>query len=78
LITSQGQTLLHKITDVAYAEWDHCHALADLEKSIEQSELGAASLAAWTEEVIAWESDHTKPNPFNSQSQGKFKILKHD
>ncbi|KAG2037090.1 hypothetical protein BDR03DRAFT_934153 [Suillus americanus] len=68
-VTGLGRTLLRKITDAAYAERDHRHALADLEGSIEQSELGAASLAAWTEEVIAWESDHTKPNPFNSQSQ---------
>ncbi|KAG2132161.1 hypothetical protein BD769DRAFT_1627646 [Suillus cothurnatus] len=68
-VTGLGQTLLHKITDAVYAEQDHRHALADLEGSIKQSELGAASLMAWTEEVIAWESDHTKPNPFNSQSQ---------
>ncbi|KAG2152984.1 uncharacterized protein EDB93DRAFT_1239811 [Suillus bovinus] len=68
-VTGLGRTLLRKITDATYAEQDHHHALVDLEGSIKQSELGAASLVAWTEEVIAWESDHTKPNPFNSQSQ---------
>ncbi|KAG1864355.1 hypothetical protein F4604DRAFT_1882078 [Suillus subluteus] len=43
--------------------------LLHLEGSIKESELGAALLAAWREEVVAWENDHTKPNPFNSQSR---------
>ncbi|KAG2111490.1 hypothetical protein DEU56DRAFT_919993 [Suillus clintonianus] len=68
-VTGLGRTLLRKITDATHAERDHRHALADLEGSIKESELGAVSLVAWTEEVVAWESDHTKPNPFNSQSQ---------
>ncbi|KIK47784.1 hypothetical protein CY34DRAFT_73368, partial [Suillus luteus UH-Slu-Lm8-n1] len=68
-VTVLGQTLLHKIKDAVDAERDHRHALADLEGSIKESDLGAASLAAWMKEIVAWENDHTKPNPFNSQSQ---------
>ncbi|KAG1892824.1 hypothetical protein F4604DRAFT_1913518 [Suillus subluteus] len=57
------------VLDAVNAERDHCHALVDLEGSIKESDLDAASLAAWMKEIVAWENNHTKPNPFNSQSR---------
>ncbi|KAG2120428.1 uncharacterized protein F5147DRAFT_741483 [Suillus discolor] len=52
------------------AEKDHRAALQELEGSIEFSELGAASIAEWKNEVKAWETDRTKPNPFDSRVVG--------
>ncbi|KAG1760000.1 hypothetical protein EDD22DRAFT_980836 [Suillus occidentalis] len=40
---------------------------SQLEESIQASDLGIASLGTWTSKVVAWELDHSKPNPFESR-----------
>ncbi|KAG1759135.1 hypothetical protein EDD22DRAFT_981161 [Suillus occidentalis] len=66
-VASLGRTLLRKIKEAVKAEKEHRHALQELEESIQASDLGVASLATWTSEVVAWELDHSKPNPFESR-----------
>ncbi|KAG1750317.1 hypothetical protein EDD22DRAFT_850854 [Suillus occidentalis] len=73
-VTALGRTLLRKIKDAINAERDHRHALADLEGSIKKSDLGATSLAAWMKAIVAWENDHTKPNPFNKVTQAAVRL----
>ncbi|KAG1747183.1 uncharacterized protein EDB91DRAFT_1235939 [Suillus paluster] len=54
-----------KITALAIvAEKEHRLALWELESSINDSEVGAASLAAWRTEIEAWEMDCSQCNPF--------------
>ncbi|KAG1889705.1 uncharacterized protein F5891DRAFT_1198476 [Suillus fuscotomentosus] len=58
------------ILDDRFGDWNWKKVTAlDLEGSIKESDSGVASLAAWMKEIVAWEKDHTKPNPFNSQSR---------
>ncbi|KAG1722596.1 uncharacterized protein EDB91DRAFT_1240203 [Suillus paluster] len=66
-VTAFGCVLLHKIKEAIKAKTEHCHALTELEESIKQSDLGVASLTNWTNEVLAWELDHSNPNPFESR-----------
>ncbi|KAG1734228.1 uncharacterized protein EDB91DRAFT_1238442 [Suillus paluster] len=66
-VATLGRVLLHKIKEAVKAEKEHRHALTELEESIKDSDLGVASLTTWTSEVVAWELDHTKPNPFESR-----------
>ncbi|KAG1888985.1 uncharacterized protein F5891DRAFT_1131915 [Suillus fuscotomentosus] len=65
-----GRTMLRKIKEAVKAEKDHCAALQELEGSIKSSELGAAYIAEWKNEIKAWETDHTKPNLFDSRVVG--------
>lgn len=62
--------MLRKIKEAVEAERDHHAALQELEGSIKSSEMGAAAIAEWQNEVKAWEADHTKPNPFDSRIVG--------
>ncbi|KAG1821349.1 hypothetical protein EV424DRAFT_1511830 [Suillus variegatus] len=55
------------IKEAIKAEKEHQHALAELEESVQQSDLGAALLTTWTSEVVAWELDRSKPNLFESR-----------
>ncbi|KAG1886583.1 hypothetical protein F4604DRAFT_1917395 [Suillus subluteus] len=41
--------------------------LLQLEESIQESDLGVALLTTWKSEVVAWELDHSNPNPFESR-----------
>ncbi|KAG1868604.1 hypothetical protein F4604DRAFT_1881517 [Suillus subluteus] len=59
--------MLRKIKEAVEAENDHRAALQELKGSIESSELGAASIIEWQNEVEAWEADCTMPNPFDSR-----------
>ncbi|KAG2047143.1 hypothetical protein BDR06DRAFT_976975 [Suillus hirtellus] len=63
-ITALGKTMLRKMTEAIIAEKEHHLALWELESSINDSEVGAASLAAWRMEIEAWEMDRLQPNPF--------------
>ncbi|KAG1844382.1 hypothetical protein F4604DRAFT_1596194 [Suillus subluteus] len=60
------------IKEAVKAEKEHRHALTELEESIQESDLGVASLTTWKSEVIAWELDHSNPNPFESRIAGDF------
>ncbi|KAG2137098.1 uncharacterized protein EDB93DRAFT_1242270 [Suillus bovinus] len=62
-----GHILLRKIKEAVKAKTEHRDALTELEESIKQSDLGIASLTNWTNEVLAWELDHSNPNPFESR-----------
>ncbi|KAG1854315.1 hypothetical protein C8R48DRAFT_609911, partial [Suillus tomentosus] len=66
-VTAFGHVLLRKIKEAIKAKTEHHHALTELEKSIKQSDLGVASLTNWTNKVLAWELDHSNPNPFESR-----------
>ncbi|KAG1875869.1 hypothetical protein C8R48DRAFT_745561 [Suillus tomentosus] len=66
-VTTFGRVLLCKIKEAIKAKTEHHHALTELEESIKQSDLGVASLTNWTNEVLAWELDHSNPNPFESR-----------
>ncbi|KAG2358630.1 hypothetical protein BDR07DRAFT_1452640 [Suillus spraguei] len=66
-VTAFGRVLLRKIKEAVKAKTEHRHALTELEESIKQSDLGVASLTNWTNEVLAWELDHSNPNPFESR-----------
>ncbi|KAG1719439.1 uncharacterized protein EDB91DRAFT_1240601 [Suillus paluster] len=63
-IMALGKTMLRKITEAIVAEKEHRLALWELESSINDSEVGAASLAAWRTEIEAWEMDRSQCNPF--------------
>ncbi|KAG1889045.1 uncharacterized protein F5891DRAFT_1131886 [Suillus fuscotomentosus] len=63
-ITALGKTMLRKMTEAVIAQKEHRLALWELESSINDSEVGAASLAAWRTEIEAWEMDCSQPNPF--------------
>jgi hypothetical protein len=67
---SPGRTMLRKIKQAVEAEKDHRAALQELEGSIKSSEMGAAAITEWQNEVKAWEADRTKPNPFDSRIVG--------
>ncbi|KAG1762145.1 hypothetical protein EDD22DRAFT_979916 [Suillus occidentalis] len=69
-ISGFGRTMLRKIKEAVEAEKDHRAALQELEGSIKSSEMGAAAIAEWQNEVKAWEADRTKPNPFDSRIVG--------
>lgn len=64
--------MLCKIKEAVKAEKEHRHALTELEESIQESDLGVASLTTWKSEVVAWELDHSNPNPFESRIAGDF------
>ncbi|KAG2144545.1 hypothetical protein DEU56DRAFT_883917 [Suillus clintonianus] len=66
-VTAFGRVLLRKIKEAVKAKTEHRHALTELEESIKQSDLGVASLTNCTNEVLAWELDHSNPNPFESR-----------
>jgi hypothetical protein len=44
----------------------------ELEESIKESDLDIASLTNWTDEVLAWELDHSELNLFESKITGNF------
>ncbi|KAG1844478.1 hypothetical protein F4604DRAFT_1884448 [Suillus subluteus] len=69
-VTAFGRVLLRKVKEAVKAETEHRHALMELEESIKESDLGVVSLTNWTNEVLAWELDHSKPNPFESKVTG--------
>jgi hypothetical protein len=64
--------MLRKITEAVVAEKEHRLALWELERSINDSEVGAASLAAWRTEIEAWEMDRSQCNPFQPRVGGEF------
>ncbi|KAG1803227.1 uncharacterized protein BJ212DRAFT_1487093 [Suillus subaureus] len=66
-VATFGHVLLCKIKEAVKAKTEHCHALTELEESIKESDLGTISLTNWMNEVLAWEPDHSKPNPFESR-----------
>ncbi|KAG2058703.1 hypothetical protein BDR06DRAFT_980165 [Suillus hirtellus] len=59
-----GKTMLQKMMEAVITEKEHHLALWELKSSINDSEVGAASLAAWRMEIEAWEMDRSQPNPF--------------
>lgn len=59
------------MTEAVVAEKEHRLALSELESSINDSEVGAASLAAWRTEIEAWEMDHSQCNPFQRRVGGE-------
>ncbi|KAG1846721.1 hypothetical protein C8R48DRAFT_750579 [Suillus tomentosus] len=61
-ITILGQQMLRKIKQASSRAKVHREELHELERTIP-----APSLSAWRSEIIAWEEDHTKPNPFESR-----------
>ncbi|KAG1855591.1 hypothetical protein F4604DRAFT_1883229 [Suillus subluteus] len=69
-ISGFGRRMLRKIKEAVEVENDHHAALQELEGSIESSELSAASIIEWQNEVKAWEADRTMPNSFDSRVTG--------
>ncbi|KAG2056724.1 hypothetical protein BDR06DRAFT_981166 [Suillus hirtellus] len=63
-ITALGRIMLNKLKEAVKATQEHKLAFEELENSITESDLGVSSLATWKAEIEAWETDHTKPNPF--------------
>ncbi|KAG1817907.1 hypothetical protein EV424DRAFT_1472791 [Suillus variegatus] len=61
-ITILGRQMLRKIKQASSRAKVHREELHELERIIP-----APSLSAWRSEIIAWEEDHTKPNPFESR-----------
>ncbi|KAG1764616.1 hypothetical protein EDD22DRAFT_951547 [Suillus occidentalis] len=52
--------MLRKLTEAVVAEKEHRLALSKLESSLNDSEVGAASLTTWRMEIEAWEMDHSQ------------------
>ncbi|KAG2094383.1 uncharacterized protein F5147DRAFT_747814 [Suillus discolor] len=63
-ITALGRIMSNKLKEVVKATQEHKLAFEELENSITESDLGVSSLATWKAEIEAWETNHTKPNPF--------------
>ncbi|KAG2105020.1 uncharacterized protein F5147DRAFT_775339 [Suillus discolor] len=63
-ITALGRIMSNKLKEAVKATQEHKLAFEELENSITESDLGVSSLATWKAEIEAWETDHTKPNPF--------------
>ncbi|KAG1812343.1 hypothetical protein EV424DRAFT_1473566 [Suillus variegatus] len=61
-ITMLGEQMLHKIKQASSRSKLHREELHELERTIP-----ALSLSAWRSEIILWEEDHTKSNPFESR-----------
>ncbi|KAG2359746.1 hypothetical protein BDR07DRAFT_1452251 [Suillus spraguei] len=76
-VTAFGCVLLCKIKEAIKVKTEHCHALMELEEFIKQSDLGVASLTNWTNEVLAWELDHSNPNPFESRVTATMQVAIH-
>ncbi|KAG2052390.1 hypothetical protein BDR06DRAFT_983220 [Suillus hirtellus] len=66
-ITALGRIMSNKLKEAVKATQEHKLAFEELENSITESDLGVSSLATWKAEIEAWETDHTKPNPFEHQ-----------
>ncbi|KAG1796573.1 uncharacterized protein BJ212DRAFT_1592119 [Suillus subaureus] len=63
---ASSEWMLHKIKQASSRSKLHREELHELGHTIP-----ALSLSAWRSEIIAWEEDHTKPNPFRSRVLAK-------
>ena len=70
LISVVGTTILSKIQEAVPERNDHCEDFVKLTESLTSKYPDLIS--TWEHEVQEWESDPTKPNPFEVKSHSEF------
>ena len=67
-----GLSLLRKIKEALPQHTEHAYNLQQLESVIESSQL-----EMWRAEIETWETDNSKPNPFEPREKHKMYLTLH-